>query len=114
MVMYGGKAVEYGSARTVFTAPEHPYTWGLLGSMPRLDKAVQDRLLPIKGSPPSLINVPSGCSFHPRCAFAERTAGASEDVVPELIEAGGGHLVRCHMPAELRKQLFAEQIAPHL
>jgi peptide/nickel transport system ATP-binding protein len=114
MVMYGGKAVEYGSARTVFTAPEHPYTWGLLGSMPRLDKAVQERLLPIKGSPPSLINVPSGCSFHPRCAFVERTAGASKNVVPELIETGSGHLVRCHMPAELRKQLFAEQIAPHL
>jgi peptide/nickel transport system ATP-binding protein len=114
MVMYGGKAVEYGDARTVFTAPEHPYTWGLLGSMPRLDKAVQDRLLPIKGSPPSLINVPSGCSFHPRCTFTERVGGACKDVVPELIDAGGEHLVRCHMPAELRKQLFAEQIKPHL
>jgi peptide/nickel transport system ATP-binding protein len=114
MVMYGGKAVEYGDARTVFTAPEHPYTWGLLGSMPRLDKAVQDRLLPIPGNPPSLINVPSGCAFHPRCSFSGQTGGASSSVVPELLDAGGGHLVRCHLPRELRKQIFTEQIAPHL
>jgi peptide/nickel transport system ATP-binding protein len=114
MVMYGGKAVEYGDARTVFTTPEHPYTWGLLGSMPRLDRAVQDRLMPIPGNPPSLINVPSGCAFHPRCAFTGRTAGASSSIVPELIESDGGHLVRCHLPHETRKQLFAEQIAPHL
>jgi peptide/nickel transport system ATP-binding protein len=114
MVMYGGKAIEYGDARTVFTAPEHPYTWGLLGSMPRLDKAVQDRLLPIPGNPPSLINVPSGCAFHPRCSFAGQTGGASSGVVPELVDAGAGHLVRCHLPRELRKQIFAEQIAPHL
>jgi peptide/nickel transport system ATP-binding protein len=113
MVMYGGKVVEYGDARTVFTAPEHPYTWGLLGSMPRLDREVQERLLPIPGNPPSLINVPPGCSFHPRCAFAAQTNGASSTVVPELAD-GGGHLVRCHLAQETRRLLFTEQIAPHL
>ncbi len=114
MVMYAGKAVEYGPAKTVFADPEHPYTWGLLGSMPRLDRPVQDRLLPIAGSPPSLINVPSGCAFHPRCAFAERTNGYSESEVPELTAAGAGHLVRCHLPQEVRRQIFAERIAPRL
>src|SRR5436309_978531 len=67
LVMYGGKCVEYGSAQTIFRRPEHPYAWGLLSSVPRVDRDVRDRLVPIKGSPPSLINLPSGCSFHPRC-----------------------------------------------
>jgi peptide/nickel transport system ATP-binding protein len=114
MVMYGGKAIEYGPAKTVFTAPEHPYTWGLLGSMPRLDRAVQDRLLPIPGNPPSLINVPSGCAFHPRCAFAELTGGRSENEVPELLPVDSRHLVRCHLPSGQRKQIFTEEIRPHL
>jgi peptide/nickel transport system ATP-binding protein len=114
MVMYGGKAIEYGTAKTVFRQPEHPYTWGLLGSMPRIDREVQDRLLPIPGNPPSLINVPSGCAFHPRCTFADQTGGASETVVPELLSDGTNHLVRCHLPAERRRQLFAEEIAPKL
>jgi peptide/nickel transport system ATP-binding protein len=98
----------------VFTSPEHPYTWGLLGSMPRLDRAVQDRLLPIPGNPPSLINVPSGCAFHPRCAFAELTGGRSSGEVPELTATARGHLVRCHLQPDQRRRLFAEQIAPHL
>ncbi|HEY3872331.1 MAG TPA: ABC transporter ATP-binding protein [Actinocrinis sp.] len=114
MVMYGGRAVEYGPAKTVFSEPQHPYTWGLLGSMPRLDRPVQERLLPIAGSPPSLINVPSGCAFHPRCKFAELTNGASQNEDPELVEAEPGHLVRCHLRASERKQIFAEQIAPRL
>ncbi len=114
MVMYGGKAVEYGAAKTVFVDPEHPYTWGLLGSMPRLDRAVQDRLLPIPGNPPSLINVPSGCAFHPRCTFAARTNGRSENEVPELLPVDSRHLVRCHLPSADRKQIFNEEIRPHL
>ncbi|HEV2343989.1 MAG TPA: ABC transporter ATP-binding protein [Actinocrinis sp.] len=114
MVMYAGRAVEYGPAGSVFTAPEHPYTWGLLGSMPRLDRAVQERLLPIPGNPPSLINVPSGCAFHSRCTFAELTGGSCDDEVPELLDAGRRHLVRCHLGAEHRRRLFADRIAPHL
>jgi peptide/nickel transport system ATP-binding protein len=114
MVMYAGKAVEYGAAKTVFRDPEHPYTWGLLGSMPRLDREVQERLLPIAGNPPSLINVPAGCAFNPRCTFSELTNGASTSVVPQLDAAGPGHLVRCHLPVTVRQRIFAEQIAPHL
>src|SRR5690348_13827482 len=62
LVMYAGKAAEYGAGAELFTQPEHPYTWGLLGSMPRMDRGVRDRLLPIQGTPPSLIQVPPGCA----------------------------------------------------
>jgi peptide/nickel transport system ATP-binding protein len=113
LVMYGGKAVEYGSATDVFRRPEHPYTWGLLGSMPRLDRDIRDRLTPIKGSPPSLINLPSGCAFHPRCPYAGRGGIPSNSAIPEL-RWQGGHAVACHLPPEERRRLFTEDIAPHL
>src|SRR6201995_833457 len=74
MVMYAGRSVEYATAEQVFSQPEHPYTWGLLGSMPRLDRDRADRLLPIKGTPPSLINVPDGCPFNPRCGYPSLVA----------------------------------------
>ncbi|WP_061292651.1 ABC transporter ATP-binding protein [Herbidospora cretacea] len=114
LVMYGGKCIEYGSADDIFERPEHPYTWGLLGSMPRLDREVTERLLPIKGSPPSLINVPSGCAFHPRCAFEPRTGGKGSTLVPDLGETEGGHLVRCHLPREERRAIWATEIKPKL
>jgi peptide/nickel transport system ATP-binding protein len=114
LVMYGGKAVEYGSSEAVFRRPEHPYTWGLLSSMPRIDRERQDRLVPIKGSPPSLINVPSGCAFHPRCPYEPRTEGLGSTVVPELSETDRGHLVRCHLDARQRRQIFTEEVAPLL
>ncbi len=79
LVMYAGRAVEYGTAEQLFNAPEHPYTWGLLGSMPRFDKPPTERLLPIKGTPPSLIKVPSGCPFNPRCDYQERVGSACTD-----------------------------------
>jgi peptide/nickel transport system ATP-binding protein len=112
LVMYGGKSVEYGAADQVFRRPEHPYTWGLLGSMPRLDRDVRERLISIKGSPPSLINLPSGCAFHPRCPYSEREGIPSRTEVPELI--GDGHKVACHLPPPVRNRIFAEDIAPHL
>ncbi len=65
LVMYGGRCVERGTAEKVFYGPRHPYTWGLLGSMPRIDRDQTERLIPVKGSPPSLINIPSGCAFNP-------------------------------------------------
>jgi peptide/nickel transport system ATP-binding protein len=114
LVMYAGKAVEYGRAQTIFEEPEHPYTWGLLGSMPRMDRDVTERLLPIAGTPPSLINVPPGCAFHPRCTFEPRTGGLGRTVVPELREAGGGHQVRCHLPAAERRAIWADEIKPKL
>jgi peptide/nickel transport system ATP-binding protein len=115
LVMYGGKCAELGAARTVFHQPEHPYTWGLLGSMPRLDRDVRDRLTPIKGTPPSLITPPPGCVFHPRCPYAGKDGIPSRSAVPELLPADHtGHLVACHLPAEQRKRIFAEEIGPHL
>ncbi|GAA0444598.1 dipeptide/oligopeptide/nickel ABC transporter ATP-binding protein [Acrocarpospora corrugata] len=114
LVMYGGKAIEYGTAEDIFERPEHPYTWGLLGSMPRLDREPTERLLPIKGSPPSLINVPAGCAFHPRCVFEGRTGGKANTEVPELAETEGGHLVRCHLPREERRAIWANEIKPNL
>ncbi|WP_030904605.1 ABC transporter ATP-binding protein [Streptosporangium amethystogenes] len=114
LVMYGGKGIEYGTAEDIFERPEHPYTWGLLGSMPRLDRERSERLLPIKGAPPSLINLPSGCAFHPRCVYADRTGGKSSAEVPELLESDGGHLVRCHLPHEVRRDIWENEIKVNL
>ncbi|MFD9947928.1 ABC transporter ATP-binding protein [Nonomuraea sp. NPDC059023] len=114
LVMYGGKCIEYGAAEDIFYRPEHPYTWGLLGSMPRLDRERTERLLPIKGSPPSLINVPDGCAFHPRCPYADRTEGKSNTEVPALLETEGGHMVRCHMAKAERRALWENEIKPVL
>ncbi len=112
LVMYAGKAVEYGTADDIFLRPEHPYTWGLLTSMPRLDREREERLIPIKGTPPSLINVPSGCAFRPRCAFADRTGGRSAAEVPALRETAPGHLSACHLPAGERRSIWAADIKP--
>jgi peptide/nickel transport system ATP-binding protein len=115
LVMYGGKAIEQGPALTIFEEPQHPYTWGLLGSMPRLDQSVTARLLPIPGSPPSLINLPSGCAFHPRCAYEPRTGGLGATVPPELKRIGGSnHLVRCHLPVEERQRIWLQEVKPKL
>ncbi len=114
LVMYGGKAVEHGDAHTLFRTPEHPYTWGLLGSMPRLDREVRDRLQPIKGTPPSLINLPPGCSFHPRCGYAGTGGIPCRTEVPRLLTEPGSHAVACHLPAGDRRQIFATDISPHL
>jgi peptide/nickel transport system ATP-binding protein len=117
LVMYAGKAVEYGTSATVFESPEHPYTWGLLSSMPRLDRERQDRLVPVTGSPPSLINVPSGCAFHPRCPYEALTEGRGRTEVPELLGSPPGnaaHLVRCHLDPVRRRQIFTEEVAQRL
>jgi peptide/nickel transport system ATP-binding protein len=113
LVMYGGKCVEYGTADEIFRRPEHPYAWGLLGSIPRADRGVRDRLTPIKGTPPSLINLPSGCAFHPRCPYAFRNGIPCKTVVPDLSE-GDVHGVACHIPPPERRQIFTNEIAPTL
>ena len=103
LVMYAGRVVEYGSAASIFAHPGHPYTWGLLASMPRLDRDRSTRLVPIPGTPPSLIRVPSGCPFHPRCRYGHLNGGRSETEVPELHETEEtGHLVACHLTAAER------------
>jgi peptide/nickel transport system ATP-binding protein len=109
IVMYGGKCVEKGSVDEVFYTPQHPYTWGLLASMPRLDKMRTGRLDPIPGNPPSMINLPSGCAFNPRCAHRSEVEGdLCRTEVPELLEARPGQSARCHIDAERRTNLYAE------
>jgi peptide/nickel transport system ATP-binding protein len=110
LVMYSGRMAEYGTAEDIFGRAGHPYTWGLLSSMPRIDEARAERLKPIKGSPPSLINVPSGCPFHPRCDYAELTNGRSQTEIPLLREADPGHLVACHLTTAQRDKLRAERV----
>ncbi|WP_372446482.1 ABC transporter ATP-binding protein [Streptomyces spirodelae] len=115
LVMYGGRCVEYGTAEQVFYEPQHPYTWGLLGSMPRIDRDRSERLIPVKGSPPSLINVPSGCAFNPRCPYADVPEGdITRTTRPELREVKPGHLAACHMAQEDRERIWNEEIAPKL
>ena len=93
-VMYAGKLVETGTTEDVFYRPRMPYTLGLLGSLPRMDQERHERLTPIKGSPPSLLNLPPGCPFTPRCPMAEEICDHEE---PALIEiAGTGHAAACH------------------
>ncbi|MEV7287631.1 ABC transporter ATP-binding protein [Streptomyces sp. NPDC093252] len=115
LVMYGGRCVERGPAEKVFYEPRHPYTWGLLGSMPRLDRDQQERLVPVKGSPPSLINLPSGCAFNPRCPYADVPKdNVTRTVRPELAEVGSRHWAACHMSPEQRERIWTEEIAPKL
>ncbi|HET7278096.1 MAG TPA: ABC transporter ATP-binding protein [Dermatophilaceae bacterium] len=114
MVMYAGRSVEYSSGEEIFTRPLHPYTWGLLGSMPRLDRERIERLLPIKGTPPSLINVPAGCPFHPRCAYAGLNGDLSFTERPAFREAHPGHYVACHLSAEERQRIWDTEIRPQL
>jgi peptide/nickel transport system ATP-binding protein len=100
VVMYAGKVAEEGTVDEIFTRPHHPYTWGLLGSLPRLDADV-DRLVQIQGSPPSLLNPPRGCRFHPRCPHV---MDVCRSVVPELLPVSHSpqHLQACHLDEETK------------
>ncbi|MGH9222464.1 MAG: ABC transporter ATP-binding protein [Acidimicrobiales bacterium] len=101
LVMYAGRIVEAGTVEQVFDRPAHPYTLGLLASLPRLDGDRSRRLRRIPGHPPSLIRVPAGCSFHPRCSFA-RTPDPCASEEPFLRDATGpGHRAACHLVDEL-------------
>jgi oligopeptide transport system ATP-binding protein len=93
LVMYAGSIVEEGSRRDIFYNPRHPYTIGLLKSVPRLDQPRSERLSQIKGSPPDLSRIPSGCPFHTRCPFATPYC---REVTPELRVVGPGHRAACH------------------
>ncbi|GHF50051.1 dipeptide/oligopeptide/nickel ABC transporter ATP-binding protein [Streptomyces mashuensis] len=117
LVMYAGRCVERGPAEQVFHHPQHPYTWGLLGSMPRIDREQTERLIPVKGSPPSLINVPPGCAFNPRCPYADVPAGdVTRTQRPELLPVPGAtaHHSACHLPPAERTRIWNEEIAPKL
>jgi oligopeptide/dipeptide ABC transporter ATP-binding protein len=100
MVMYAGRAVELGSVDEIFYRPLHPYTAGLLGSLPRLDRRAEgERLVRIKGQPPSLIFLPPGCAFHPRCPYAQ--AGLCDRGRPELRFVVDDHMSACYRADEV-------------
>jgi oligopeptide/dipeptide ABC transporter ATP-binding protein len=94
-VMYGGMFMETGSAEQLFGAPRHPYTLGLLQSVPRLDSGRRARLHPIEGAPPNMLREPSACPFQPRCRYEVEL---SRQEVPPLVEIERGHMVRCFNP----------------
>jgi peptide/nickel transport system ATP-binding protein len=100
LVMYAGRCVEKGTTKQILTHPEMPYTWGLLGSIADVTSDPDKPLIPIPGTPPSLLNPPTGCAFHPRCPHRDKVEGnrcATE--LPELRRGGHpGHLTRCHLP----------------
>jgi peptide/nickel transport system ATP-binding protein len=116
LLMYAGKAVEYGNVRDVLKNPQHPYAWGLLTSIPRLTGDPDKKLAAIPGTPPSLISVPSGCAFHPRCSYVSTVGAACSGTVPDLLPVGSAahHLVRCHLDVKNREDIFKNQVVPKL
>ncbi|MGW1781461.1 ABC transporter ATP-binding protein [Streptomyces sp. NPDC002143] len=112
MVMYAGGAVERGTTRQVLHSPQHPYTWGLLNSMPRLHSDPGTPLAPIPGAPPSLLNPPSGCRFHPRCTFQHRVGGGR--CVTERPLSAPDRAAACHLTAEQKRTIFLTEIKPRL
>jgi peptide/nickel transport system ATP-binding protein len=106
-VMYAGRIVETASAKLLFAGPEHPYTWGLLKSIPSLSGTRKEQLVPIPGSPPSLINRPPGCHFHPRCPYSQPDHARID---PELqpIPGESTHHVACLLEPSVRERLWTE------
>ncbi len=106
-VMYAGRIVEQADTDTIFAGPEHPYTWGLLSSIPRLDSPRDEELVPIAGRPPSLINLPGGCAFHPRCPYvkpAHMKVGPKLEAIPD----NPRHRVACLLAPETRRNLWRD------
>jgi peptide/nickel transport system ATP-binding protein len=117
LVMYAGRAVEYGPTKEILVHPEMPYTWGLLSSVPDVVGDTDAKLIPIRGNPPSLLSPPSGCSFHPRCDHRDKVPGdLCRTTRPELTpaQAGGNHVKRCHLanPDEVYATEVLPEIAP--
>jgi peptide/nickel transport system ATP-binding protein len=110
MVMYAGRAVEHGPADEVFARPQHPYTWGLLESMPSVEGKVA-HLRAIEGSPPSVIHLPPGCPFHPRCPHR---FDPCDKIRPPLAPIEDGHLDACHLDPADKRRLWIEREAARL
>jgi peptide/nickel transport system ATP-binding protein len=106
-VMYAGRIAEHAPTTRIFATPEHPYTWGLLRSIPRLDVPREAPLVPIPGRPPSLINPPSGCSFHPRCPYVRPRHKVVEPTL-DPVPGERDHSVACLLPSDLRKRIWVE------
>jgi len=110
-VMYAGRIVEQGSRRGVFYDAQHPYTWGLLGSIARLDRPKPRRLSAIPGMPPSLLRLPPGCAFGDRCTHR---FDLCDERPPLLDRVGGGHLDACHLEPKQKKEVRETTIHPEL
>ena len=110
MVMYAGRIAEYGEREDIYYNAHHPYTWGLLGSISRLDQDRRERLQPIRGLPPSLIYVPPGCPFNPRCPYVMDICTKE---VPPLLPSDGHHASACHLTLAEKERIFHEQLAAH-
>jgi oligopeptide/dipeptide ABC transporter ATP-binding protein len=108
MVMYAGRSAEIGTVNEVFYEPCHPYTQGLLASLPRIDRRTSERLHRIVGQPPSLIHVPPGCPFHPRCPQAE-VPGVCNTDRPSLLEIGATHWSACHFADRIMSEVKDRQ-----
>jgi peptide/nickel transport system ATP-binding protein len=106
IVMYAGRIMEYGPARQVFDQPQHPYAWGLLDSMPTIERRLT-ALVPIEGSPPSLLAPPSGCPFHPRCPHSFKPCPV--DRPPLIAPVPEAHLDACHLPWDDKVRLGGER-----
>jgi peptide/nickel transport system ATP-binding protein len=104
-VMYAGRIVERAPTEAIFGSPQHPYTWGLLKSIPRLDTPRDEELVPISGRPPSLIRRPSGCFFHPRCPYV-RDAHKRVDPKLEPVTGNPGHSAACLLTTEVRARIW--------
>jgi peptide/nickel transport system ATP-binding protein len=110
VVMYGGRVVERGEIEDIYYRPEMPYTWGLLGSVPRMDAEHNERLEPIPGQPPSLIRLPKGCVFRPRCPYHELVPGnRCDEERPDLLPVSPAHAVRCHLEPAQRQEIATER-----
>jgi peptide/nickel transport system ATP-binding protein len=109
VVMYAARVVEHAPVDNTFRRPHHPYTWGLLGSLPRLDADVE-RLTQIQGQPPSLLNPPRGCRFHPRCPYVMEICKTTE---PELLPISDDreHVQRCHLDEDTKDREVAKLLA---
>jgi len=108
IVMYAGRVVERGAKREVFYDPQHPYTWGLLGSIPRLDRPKPKKLHSIQGQPPSLINLPQGCKFRPRCPHAFDKCIQEPELENRVQDRG--HLDRCWLPVDEKRSVREQTI----
>jgi peptide/nickel transport system ATP-binding protein len=106
LVMYAAKVVEQGNVNDLFTRPQHPYTWGLMGSLPRLDVDME-RLVQIPGQPPSLLRPPSGCRFHPRCPYVMNICRETEPQL-EPTRHDAAHLQACHLDEETKEREAAK------
>ena len=107
MVMYAGRIAEFGDRRDIYYGAHHPYTWGLMQSISRIDQSRTERLRPIKGQPPSLIFVPPGCPFNPRCPYVMDICRRE---VPQLLPVNGHHASACHLPIAEKERILSEEV----